>query len=54
MFGKDELMQGVVEDSQHLRERIRSQLIEQEQIAEAVTALAVEIDLIIREDKRAA
>lgn len=54
VFGTDDLMHRVISDAQHLREKMRSRLLERGQLAEAVSALTEEVNLIIREDKRAA
>lgn len=54
VFGTDGLMRRVISDAQHLREKMRSRIVEQGHLAEAVSELTEEVNLIIREDKRAA
>jgi hypothetical protein len=50
----DELVRGVIEDARRLREVVRTLTPEAERIAEAGRVLVCDLELVIREDKRAA
>jgi hypothetical protein len=50
----DELARGTIEDARRLREVVRTLRPEADRVSAAGSALAHDLDLVIREDKRAA